>query len=207
LRRPSPVERPRLRLVHVPLLRDVDALFNEVESRMPMAKRAQALALRSVSGRRYDQFLCDEISRGRQTLLYTAMLRSARAELALALRTAANRSSGAVLINCAKGKDRTGVVAALLQHAAGDNEGAIVEAYAESEELLEAHPAVAAAGERRADGGGVDWSRLRGSPPEAMRETLGWLRSEYGAIDLYLEDCLGADYASWRADLLRGSAT
>ena len=47
---------------------------------------------------------------------------------------------------------------------------------------------------------GVDWSALRGSPPEAMVETLQWLRSTYGAIDLYLEQAQCGN--EWRDVLL-----
>ena len=55
------------------------------------------------------QLLYDEVSRGKQQLLYTAMLRSASVEAwGRALRLSADRSRGAVLIHCAQGKDRTG---------------------------------------------------------------------------------------------------
>ena len=91
-----------------------------------------------------------------------------------------------MLIHCAQGKDRTGVLAALLQHAAGDLEREIIEGYAASEALLAERPRDEAAEPRESEGG-VDWSALRGSPPEAMVETLQWLRSTYGAIDSFLE--------------------
>ena len=47
--------------------------------------------------------------------------------------------------------------------------------------------------------GGVDWSALRGTPPEAMEETLAWLRREHGSVDGYL-DRIGVD-AACRAEL------
>ena len=57
---------------------------------------------------RYDRLLYDELPRQGHTLLYTGMLRSAGAEAWVkALSCAADRSSGAVLVHCAKGKDRT----------------------------------------------------------------------------------------------------
>ena len=113
------------------------------------------------------------------------MLRSAAPEAwARALSLAADRRRGSVLIHCAQGKDRTGVLAALLQHAAGDLEGEIVESYAASEALLAGRPRQEAEG--RASGG-VDWSALRGAPAIAMTGTLQWLRQEYGAVDLFLE--------------------
>ena len=69
---------------------------------------------------RYDRLLYDELPRQGHTLLYTGMLRSAGAAVwGEALACAADRSGGGVLVHCAKGKDRTGVLCALLQHAVG----------------------------------------------------------------------------------------
>lgn len=209
---------------------------------------------------RYNNFLYDEVSRGKQQLLYTAMLQTNAAAWGQALRLAADRRGGAVLIHCAKGKDRTGVLSALLQHAAGDDATGIVDSYAASEALLaaegpeaqaraaatadaaaaatEAAQAAAASGGRFGGGfqgresafdraqrraaaaaaagadaggsagaeseaaeGGVDWSALKGSPPEAMEATLGWIRSEHGAIDTYLESLGCGD--EWRRTLLQ----
>ena len=113
----------RLRRVHVPLLADVDAFWNEVATRLPPAKKAEAMLYRSVDGKRYDRLLYDELPRQGHSLLYTCMLRSAGpAAWGEALACAADRAGGGVLVHCAKGKDRTGVLCALLQHAAGDGE-------------------------------------------------------------------------------------
>ena len=113
----------RLRRVHVPLLADVDAFWNEVATRLPPAKKAEAMLYRSVDGKRYDRLLYDELPRQGHSLLYTCMLRSAGpAAWGEALACAADRAGGGVLVHCAKGKDRTGVLCALLQHAAGDEE-------------------------------------------------------------------------------------
>ena len=52
----------------------------------------------------------------KRQLMYTAMLQSAEADAwGRALRLAADRRHGGVLIHCQQGKDRTGVLAALLQ--------------------------------------------------------------------------------------------
>lgn len=37
----------------------------------------------------------------------------------------------------------------------------------------------------------VDWGEFRGSPASAMEETLGWLRTEYGSVEGYLNDHVG----------------
>ena len=94
------------------------------------------------------------------------------------------------------------MIAALLQHANGDDEAAIVENYAASESLLcserAGQPPKTAAAKN-----GVDWSALRGSPPEAIQETFSWLRTEFGAIDLFLESVGCGD--AWRNTLQSGS--
>lgn len=129
-------------------------------------------------------------------------LQAAPAAFGRALAVAADRSQGAVLVHCAQGKDRTGVLAALLQHAAGDSEEEIASAYALSQELLgaeETKTRTPNAGGRRAQ---MNWSALRGSPREAAVGTLRWLRKEYGAIDNYLEQQAGCG-EGWRRALLR----
>lgn len=218
-----------LRRIHVPLLGDVEvpappihappaaplalcaayasaatppqAFFEEIERRMPAQRKAKAMVLRGFSGKAYDQMLYDEVTNGGHDLLYTAMLKSAPEAFGQALAVAADRSKGGVLIHCAKGKDRTGVLAALLQHAAGDNEQEIVDAYTRSEHLLSVRSLEQAAG-ASADGvsSGVDWSKLSGSPRKAVLETFQWLRNEYGAIDRYLQ--LVGCGEEWRRVLL-----
>ena len=63
---------------------------------------------------------------------------------------------------------------------------------------LLAEDAAAPAADKNA---GVDWSALRGSPPEAILRTFDWIKEEYTVIDLFLEsiDC-GND---WRNILLQ----
>ena len=188
-----------LRRVRVPLLCDVDAFFEGVASQLSPAKKAEAMAYKTFNAKRYDQLLYDEVAKGKQTLLYTTMLQTSSG-WGEALQLAADRSTGNVLFHCAQGKDRTGVLAALLQHAAGDDQQAIVDAYAASEALLGQRPGEPAAEEE--DKPGVDWSALRGSPPEAMVQTLDWIRANHGgAIDNFLSSVRCDE--PWRQTLLR----
>ena len=189
-----------MRRVRVPLLCDVDAFFDGVASQLSPAKKAEAMAYKTFNAKRYDQLLYDEVAKGKQTLLYTTMLQTSSG-WGEALQLAADRSSGNVLFHCAQGKDRTGVLAALLQHAAGDDQREIVEAYAASEALLGQRSDEPASREDQ-DQPGVDWSALRGSPPEAMEQTLEWIRVNHGgAIDNFLSSVgCGED---WRQTLLR----
>ena len=200
-----------LRRYHVPVYESVDGFFDEVERRLHPAKRAEALLYKSFDTKKLNRLLYNEVSRGRQQLLYTAMLRANTAAWGRALALAADRREGGVLIHCAQGKDRTGVLAALMQHAAGDDRASIVESYAASEELLAAANANAESAREANEaapnaeaaevGRGVDWSAIRGSPPEAMDETFAWIRQEYGAIDTFLASVGCGE--EWRRTLLR----
>ena len=104
-----------------------------------------------------------------------------------------------MLVHCAQGKDRTGILCALLQHAAGDDEAMLVADYALSERLLPAR--CTEPDKTSGSSAGVDWCKLRGSPPEQMIASLDWLRGRYGSIDGFLESSgCGND---WRQLLLR----
>lgn len=198
--------------VRAPLLRDTDAFMEEVAARLSGPRKAEAMAYKAFSGKKYDALLYDEIARNRHVGLNTVMLATGRDEIGRALRLVAERRRhGAVLFHCAQGKDRTGVLAALLQHVAGDGEAAIVEGYAASEAIMQAHAegarAAAEVARVKEEEGGVDWSALRGSPPEAMTETLAWIRHEHGSIDGFLAKAVPGDAEAWRRSLLAAVRT
>ena len=192
---------------HVPLLVDADAFLEEVAASLSPARKAEAAAYRMFDGKRYDRLLYDEVARGKQAGLYRVMLRTS-AEIGPALKLVAERREhGPVLFHCAQGKDRTGVLAALLQHVGGDDEAQIVRGYEQSAELIREHEERAAEHGMAADEPEVktvDWSALRGSPAEAMAETFAFLRSEHGSIDGYLATALGdaSEAEAWRRKLL-----
>ena len=91
------------------------------------------------------------------------------------------------IVHCTAGKDRTGVVVALLLSVAGVDDETIVNDYALTganltEEWMEA---------RRADASryGLTWEALSPAletPPGAMRATLAHLREQYGDASGYL---------------------
>jgi len=198
-----------LRRIHVPLFEDVDGFFEEVEKQLNPVQKAQALMYKTLKAEQYVKLLYNEVARGKQHLLYSAMLRSNPAVWGRALALAADRRGGAVLIQSAKGKDRTGVLSALLQHAAGEDLPAIAEAYAASDALLSEGAAAlndiednAGRAESATENARVEWSALSGSPREAILDTFKWIRGEYGAIDLFLES-IGCG-EEWRVILLQG---
>ncbi len=69
--------------------------------------------------------------------LYFDYVRDAPDEVATALRTIADPSSGAVLVHCAAGKDRTGVVVALALSLVGVRRDAVIADYARTDERIE----------------------------------------------------------------------
>lgn len=118
-----------------------------------------------------------------------------------------------LLLHCAQGKDRTGIVSMLLEFAlVGDSartEESVVLNYSLSQQLLINKSAVsdkvdgssiqpeehgvesAAAGVVRMD----LMSSMKGSPPQAMIRTIAHLREEYGSIDGYLDHIgFGSDF-------------
>ena len=70
--------------------------------------------------------------------LYFDYVRDAPDEVATALRTIADPGSGAVLVHCAAGKDRTGVLVALALSLVGVRRDAVVEDYARTDERIAA---------------------------------------------------------------------
>jgi protein tyrosine/serine phosphatase len=69
--------------------------------------------------------------------LYFDYVRDAPGEIATALRTIADPHSGAVLVHCAVGKDRTGVVVALALSLVGVRRDAVVADYTRTDERIE----------------------------------------------------------------------
>jgi len=89
-----------------------------------------------------------------------------------------------VLIFCTAGKDRTGLLSALMLLAAGVTQDETVADYARSHEMREAFNAEAYAGavERL----GLDADAFLGAPPENMTATLAYLEATYGGVAAYL---------------------
>lgn len=126
--------------------------------------------------------------------LYTSMLDASGANLAEAVTAVAEAPVGAVLVHCTAGKDRTGVVIALLLDLLGVPADRIVDDYAATEHNLSgawAERMLLRAGELAAAHGVALSPGLRqilvASPPEAMRGVLRRLR-ELGGAERYLVD-------------------
>ena len=93
---------------------------------------------------------------------------------------------GAVLFNCTAGKDRTGVLAAILLGIAGVERKEIVADYAMTAQmipdLVEEFLAIS-----RARGGNVEsYARLLESPAPTMAATLDHITEQHGSVEAYL---------------------
>ena len=109
-------------------------------------------------------------------------------------------TGGPVLVHCAAGKDRTGLIVAFTHHLAGVNRADILDDYLLTNELVGHEARLRGVGERIA--------AICGRVPtdEAVRAALGVdvgdldaaiavIEDRYGSIDAYLEQVLGVDSA------------
>ena len=126
--------------------------------------------------------------------IYVAIAAAGRAAIANALRVIAE-GDHAVVFHCTAGKDRTGVLAALLLSSLGVPDESVVADYHLSERSL--RPAVA-----WAEANEPEWARrmaafppwLLRSPAATMQAFLDALRERHGSIEDYLGDA-GVDAA------------
>jgi protein-tyrosine phosphatase len=98
----------------------------------------------------------------------------------------AQSNGTSIVFHCSGGKDRTGVVAALVQRTLGVSDEIVIDDYATSENHLRAATTNLRAG---LDGLGLDDAAigyLTSSPPERMRYTLTELDRRWGSTSRYL---------------------
>lgn len=118
---------------------------------------------------------------------YAQMLAEGGAVVAQVLASLGEQNAAPTVFHCTAGKDRTGVLAALLLLALGVERDLVVEDYAQSEAFL-AH----LLSDRREAliESGLDIEAvayLTTSPPERMAATLEYLDSELGGAEAYLD--------------------
>lgn len=83
------------------------------------------------------------------------------------------------------GKDRTGIIAALILTCLGATREQLLVDYVRSD----AYHAVALGGlEKDTRLAGVDWDVFARAPATAMRCTLAWISGKYGSVERYLDD-------------------
>lgn len=130
--------------------------------------------------------------------MYKLFVERYQPEIRLILETIGAVGEGAVLFHCAGGKDRTGIIAALLLGLAGVDGETIAQDYALTAELTAARRVVWRA---RAEADGQDmarYDRLSIARPEYMLGTIAHLRQTYGGIPGYVR-AIGVDAATIEA--------
>lgn len=118
--------------------------------------------------------------------LYVMILDHRREQITRIMRALMTPSNQPALFHCTAGKDRTGIIAALLLGAVGVPDEAIIYDYAISKlylnELLDELRAQAAL-----NGFDTDWyNRLLICEPETMQRTLQHINENYGGVVTYL---------------------
>ena len=117
---------------------------------------------------------------------YCAWLNFRKGQFYETLATLATPSARPALFHCNGGKDRTGLIAALILGLAGVPKETIVEDYAiTGKYLLSRH--IASESERGNDASEVTWQEYRdiACPPKAMEGTLHYIEQRYGGIEKY----------------------
>ena len=122
-----------------------------------------------------------------QRLVYLHFLDRARDRFVAAVAAVAEAPDGAVVIHCHGGKDRTGIVVALLLRLAGVPTQEIAADYALSgERLRPRHERWFASAENEDELARIE--RIAATPVESMQHVLETLDEQYGGIERYLVD-------------------
>eukprot|EP00978_Attheya_sp_CCMP212_P006507 scaffold14961_cov33-Attheya_sp.AAC.1 len=137
-----------------------------------------------------DVFL-DEINEGGLPMLNELLLRFGAPGIRYVLELIADKSRHPVAFYCTAGKDRTGMIAAIVLSLLGVPDEDVVEDYSLSANVyaeMNDHKAMVGALSQR----NLNPKTFLGAPPEVMRDTLTNIRSQYGSVEGYL-DWMGFD--------------
>jgi protein-tyrosine phosphatase len=137
---------------------------------------------------------------------YREMFDEGREAIVATLRILSRPESYPAAFYCAAGKDRTGVLAALVLSAVGvDDDEIVADYHLSSERVARIVERARARGDGEADSLMLSQpTALIAAPPQAMRLLLAWVAEEHGSVTGYLEG-LGvgpATIAGMRASLL-----
>jgi protein-tyrosine phosphatase len=139
--------------------------------------------------------------------VYAEMITEYGQQLTKAIQAIAASGDDAVVVHCAAGKDRTGVIIAVTLAAIGVDERDIVADYAMSETMLAgdwADAMVAIMRDRGVPGSPELEELVTSSPAALMRKTLHDIRSAHGGVEEYLRShgMTTAELESLRAALV-----
>jgi len=132
-----------------------------------------------------DVFL-EEINDGGLPLLNEFLLRFGAPGIKYVLELCADESRHPIAFYCTAGKDRTGMIAAIILSLLGVPDEAIVEDYSLSANVyaeMNDHKAMVGALSQR----NLDPKTFLGAPPQVMRDTLVTIRENFGDVEGYLD--------------------
>jgi protein tyrosine/serine phosphatase len=135
---------------------------------------------------------------------YVVILERSKEQVAAIIKAvAASLEDGAVLVHCAGGKDRTGIIMALLLSLAEVPREIIAQDYALSEAQLEPFYAAWLEEQSKAQGRPVERPQWMAARPEKMLGLLEFLDLHYGGVEGYLDaaEVTQADMAQIREHL------
>jgi protein tyrosine/serine phosphatase len=167
-----------------------------------LIKSPGAIVSKRVRSSCKDVFL-DRINEGGLHMLNELLLKQGAPGIKYVLDLCKDKTRYPVAFYCTAGKDRTGMIAAIMLAAAGVSDEDIVEDYSLSANVyaeMNDHKAMVGALSQR----NLDAKTFLGAPPEVMRDTLVNIRSIYGSVDAYM-DYIGfteEDRAQLKAALL-----
>ena len=134
-------------------------------------------------------FMLNNATSGKSPLLnfYLAAIHNQHKEIKAVMTEISNVDEGAILFNCTAGKDRTGIVAALLLGLVGVSSDDIIYDYTLTAELIpELVKQLLEESKERGVNSKVH-SRMLESPAEVIRLTLADLEKNYGSVSGYFE--------------------
>jgi protein-tyrosine phosphatase len=180
-----PAELP-VEVLHIPFFETDTEDWKEVEARLDGAARAAP----------------DVPTATRE--VYLIFLEHFDHNVAAAIRAIANAPEGGVVIHCAGGKDRTGLLTALLLHVAGVGIDEIAADYSLSEERLRPRHEQWFA-EAESDEDLERMKRMSQTPAESIEGVFEELERRYGSVEGYLRQAgLTADELDRARGRLRG---
>lgn len=136
----------------------------------------------------------DEINDGGLPMLNELLLRFGAPGIKYVLDLISDKNRHPIAFYCTAGKDRTGMIAAIILALLGTEDDAIVEDYSLSANVyaeMNDHKAMVGALSQRS----LDAKTFLGAPPQVMRDTLTNIRNTYGSVEGYL-DYIGFDEKS-----------
>jgi len=168
-----PAELP-VEVVHAPFMENDEREWEEINSELEAVRKTAP----------------DVPSQTRD--VYLIFLEHFKANVAAAIKAVARAPEGGVVVHCAGGKDRTGLLSAFLLHLAGVDTDQIAADYALSEERLRPrHEAWFAAAETEAERQYLE--QVAQTPAASIVGVFQELERRYGSVEGYLKDAGATD--------------